>query len=143
MEHFLQIIWKRCKGTRRGRLFAGMLVGAVFGLPASLSVSHDAATVTIWSGVAALIGGVASLLLESRDRGRSDSPEWKQRIETSAQAIHKTHPHIPDALVSEAATVREQERFTPLVWVGIAVGILCALCGVLAFVLRIVALFRP
>jgi ABC-type Mn2+/Zn2+ transport system permease subunit len=120
-----------------------MLVGALFGLPASLSVSHDAATVTIWSSVAALIGGVASLLLESRDRGRSDSAEWKQRIEMSAQEIHKTHAHLPDALVREAATVREQQRFTPIVWVGIAVGILCALCGVLAFVLKIVALFRP
>ena len=142
MDPFLHVIWRRCKGTRRGRFLAGMIVGALFGLPASLSVSHDPTTVGTWSCVAALIGGFAALLLESRDQRRSVTPHWQQRVERTAAQIREDYPDVPPPLAREVAAAHEQQRFTPLVWIGIAVGILCALCGVLAFILKVVALFR-
>jgi hypothetical protein len=143
MNPIVETIWKRCRRTALGRFVAGFLIGGVFGVSASLSVSHDAVTVTIGSIVAALIGGIASLFLESRDRRRSATPEWQQRVERTTAEIRDVYPHVPPLLVREAATVHEQRRFTPLVWVGLAVGLFSALCGVLAFILKIVELFRP
>ena len=142
MNPVVETIWKRCRRTALGRFVAGFLIGGAFGVSASLSISHDAVTVATWSSVAALLGGIASLLLESRDRRRSSSPEWQQRVERTSAEIREVYPQVPPPLVREAATAHEQKKFTPLVWAGMTVGILCALCGVLAFILKIVALFR-
>src|SRR6266496_1716702 len=143
MEHRAELIWKRCRSTFRGRFVAGFLIGGVFGVSASLSVSHDAVTVAIWSSVAGLIGGFAALFLESRDRRRSATPDWQQRVEKTAREIREVYPDVPPPLAREVATAHEEKRFTPWVWAGVAAGILCALCGVLAFILNIVDLFRP
>jgi len=143
MEHFAEIIWTRCRRTRLGRFVAGFLIGGVFGVSASLCVSHDPVAVAIWSCVAALISGFAALFLESRDRRRSATPEWQQHVERTTAEIREVFPHVPPPLVREAARAHEEMRFTPWVWAGIVVGVLCALCGVLAFILQIVDLFRP
>ena len=142
MEHFAQLIWKRCKQTGWGRFVAGLLIGGVFGLSASVSVSHDATTIITYSVAAAVIGGVASLSLETRDRRREASPEWQHKLNKAEHEIQQTHPELPPVIARRAAVSREQQRFTPLVWVGMAVGIFCALCGLLAFVLKIVRLLR-
>lgn len=142
MEHFFEIIWKRCRNTIRGRFIAGLVIGLAFGVPASLSVSHDAVTVAIWSVGAGVIGGFAAIVLESRDRHRSATPEWQQPVEKTAVEIRSLHLQVPPHLAQKAATAHEQARFTPLVWVGISLGILCALCGVLVFIMKIVDLFR-
>ena len=143
MNPVVEIIWDRCRRTARGRFVAGFLIGGVFGVSASVSVSHEARTVAIWSSVAALIGGMASLFLESRDRHRSGTPEWQQGVEGTAAEIRKAYTPVPPRLAREAATAHEQKKFTPLVWAGMAVGMLCVLCGVLAFILKIVDLFQP
>jgi hypothetical protein len=143
MNPLVETIWKRCRRTAFGRFIAGFLIGGVSGVSASLSVSHDAVTAAIWSSVAALIGGMASLFLESRDRHRSAVPEWQQRVERTAAEIREAYPQVPPPLAREAATAHEQKKFTPLAWAGMTVGILCALCGILAFILKIVDLFRP
>jgi hypothetical protein len=79
MEHFLQILWQRCKGTFLGRLVAALLVGAMLGLPAALSVSQDAGTAALGTVGGALIGGTAVALLEWRDRRRSKFAESSRR----------------------------------------------------------------
>jgi membrane protein YqaA with SNARE-associated domain len=137
-----QFIWRRCRQTTWGRLVARLLIDGVFGLSASVSASHDATTIIICSAAASLIGGIASLFLESRDRRREASPEWQQRINKAEHELQQTHPALPPVVARAAAVSGERQRFTPLVWIGLAVGIFCALCGLLMFVLKIVRLFR-
>jgi hypothetical protein len=142
MEHFTQFIWRRCRQTKWGRLVAGLLIGGVFGLSASLAESHNATVIIVCTAGASLIGAVASLLLESRDRRREATPEWQQRINKAEHAIQQAQPALPPVIARAAAVSRERQRFTPLVWLGLAAGIFCALCGLLMFVLKIVKLFR-
>ena len=114
-------------------------VGAFFGIPPSLVVSHNVQTAIIWFGVVALIGGAAALLLKLRDRRRAKHPEWKLRIDRVAHKLEQEHPGLSAAAAKETASVQEQRRFTPLVWVGIVLGSIFALSAVLALARKIVA----
>jgi uncharacterized membrane protein HdeD (DUF308 family) len=142
MHYLFEKIWKRFGRTPLGRFVAGFLIGAVAGLSASLSVSHDGITAAISSGATALIGGVAALFLESRDRRRSTTSEWRQRVESTTSEILGVYPEVPPVIAKEAATAAEEKRLTPLAWVGMVVGILCLLCGLLMFIVKVVNLFR-
>lgn len=142
MEHFAQFIWKLWKGKSWGWLIAGLLIGGAFGLSASVSLSHDTATIIAYSVAAAFIGGIASLILEFRDRRREASPEWQQKVNKTEHEIQQMNPNVPPVVVRSVAVSKEQQRFTPLVWIGVVVGALSAGCGILAFILKIVSLLR-
>jgi hypothetical protein len=114
-------------------------VGAFFGIPPSLVVSHNVQTVIIWFGIVTLIGGAAALLLKLRDRRRAKDSECKLRIDRAAHKFEQEHPGLSAAEAKETALLQEQRRFTPLVWVGIVIGSICALSAVLALARKIVA----
>ena len=89
-----------------------------------------------------MIGGFAAMFLEWRDQNRSANPEWRKRIERTSTEIRANYPDVPPLLAKKVAIEHDQNRFTPLVWIGMTVGLLCALCGVLVFILKIIDLFR-
>ena len=140
--HIAEIIWNRFRHSTRGRFIAGLLIGGAFGVSASLSISHNPRTLAVSIGVGALAGGIAALWLQARDKRRTNNPQWQQRIEQTAAEVQEVCPEVPPPLTRQVATEHEEQKFTPLVWVGVSVGLLIAACGVLAIIRKIISIFQ-
>jgi hypothetical protein len=91
---------------------------------------------------AALLGVLAVGLLELRDRRRSRTANWQQRISHTTAQVRELYPEIPPEHAPAVAKAVEESRFTPLVWVGIVVGGFSALCGVAMLITRVIQFFR-
>ena len=142
MNIFSEHIWQRLRRSLTGRLFAAALIAAPFGAFAAAEISPTPTAIALSTIGAALLGILAVGLLELRDRRRNQTVEWQQRVARTTEQIRELHPEIPPDHAPAVARQVEESRFTPLVWVSIAVAGFSLLCGAAMLIARIIQFFR-
>ena len=141
MDIFSEHIWQRFRSSLGGRLFAAALIAAPFGTFAAAEVSPTPTAMVLSAIGAAFLGVLAVGLLELRDRRRKQTAEWQQRLTRPTEQVRELYPEIPPEHVPTVAKAVEESRFTPLVWVCIALGGASALCGAAMLVVRVIQFF--
>ena len=142
MDFSSEHIWQRFRGSLGGRLFAAAVIAAPFGAFAAAEVSPTPTAIVLSTIGAALLGVLAVGLLELRDRRRSQTAEWQQRVIHTTAQIRKLYPEIPPEHAPIVAKAVEESRFTPLVWACMALAGFSALCGAAMLITRVIQFFR-
>ncbi len=142
MDFFSEQIWHRFRRTLAGRFVVVALMSGATGALAAAEISPTGLAVTLSALGAALIGILAVWILELRDRRRTQTVEWQKSIAHKTSLIRKHFPQIPPEQASTMAQSVEENRLTPLVWIGITLGALCLFGGAVGVLIHIIQFFR-
>ena len=137
----MEFLWQRFRNSLYGRLFAAAVIAGAFGASAAAEISPTKPDILLYTIVSAVIGLVAVGLLERRDQQRDKSVDWKNQVKNTADKIQAQYSELPAAAIQVIAKDREEQRFTPVVLVGFAVGVVSILSGAVMFAIRVVQFF--
>lgn len=138
----MEQVWSFLRHSRRGRLLAGALIAASFGVLAAVEVTATMAAVCSTALGGAAMGVLAVGLLEWLDWLRSRKPERRCGVKHTADLIQRDNPETPPALGQTGAQEHEAQRLTPLEWCGVILGGLCALCGLAVLITWVIQFLR-
>lgn len=131
-------IWQQLRRSQAGRLCAAALIAAPFGALAAAEISPTRTAIIFATLGASALGVVAVVLLEFRDHRRSQTTEWQRRVTRTTTDVRELYPHIPAEHAREVAKAVEENRFTPIVWVGMALGGFSLACGAATLIVRVI-----